>query len=136
MDIAVCNIPTINYTVGYLMKGTWEPQTDDDDRTPECSMMSKKLGQSYLTDQKYWYHLDRMETSVMHPSGFRMPLPRYYRDQIFSTEEKAELWEINQQIQSMDWNEFVNIDYDMQRQVVQRDINRALQNVKLKRVLL
>ncbi len=133
MDIAQCNIATINYTVGYLMQGAWQPQTDDDDRDPQFSTMSKKLGSNYLTDRMYNYHLERMETSVDHPSGFKMPMPRYYRDQIFSKEEKAELYEINQKLQSMNWEEFINIDYDMQKQKINKKIKDMQSNLKLKR---
>lgn len=55
-----------------------------------------------------------MDTSVMHPSGFRIPLPRYYKDKIFTVEEKAELYEINQRVREVDWEEFVNIDFEKQ----------------------
>ncbi len=136
VDIADCNIATINYVVGYLMKGVWQPQTDDDDRLPEFSLMSKKLGSNYLTDEIYHYHLDRMETSVDHPSGFRIPLPRYYRDQIFSVEEKAELYEINQLVQAMSWEEFVNVDYDMERLRIKRGIEKSIRHEKTQRVTL
>lgn len=136
VDIAACNIATINYVVGYLMKGRWRPQTDDDDRLPEYAAQSKKLGSNYLTDEMYNYHLDRMETSVDHPSGFKIPLPRYYRDQIFSKEEKAELYEINQMVQAMDWEEFANLDYDLERQRIRRDINKSIKHEKNQRQLL
>lgn len=111
IDVAKCNIPTINYVVGYINQGAWVPSADFDDRTPHFSVMSKKLGSSYLTDETFEYHYDRMDASVMHPSGYRIPLPRYFKDQIFTVEEKAELYEINQQMRSMNWQEFVNYDY-------------------------
>lgn len=136
VDIARCNLASISYVVGYLLKGVWEPQTDDDDRLPEFSLMSKKLGSQYLTDNIYHYHLDRMETSVMHPSGFRIALPRYYKDQIFSVEEKAELYSLNQEINQMDWQEFVNIDYEYKRKIIERDIKKHNKNLKTKRAVL
>lgn len=135
-DIAQSNIATINYVVGYVMKGSFEPETDDDDREPEFSIMSQKLGASYLSDKVYHYHLDRMDTSANHPSGFKIPLPRYYRDQIFSTEEKAELYELNQKIQSMNWEEFVNIDHDIKRQQIHHQIKKHQSDLKYKRTTL
>ncbi len=111
VDIASCNISTINYVVGYVMQGKWEPQADDDDRKPHFSLMSKGLGSSYLTDQKIEYLYDRMETSVMHPSGFRIVLPRYYKDKIFTIEEKAELNEIIEQMRDMSVKEWFEYDY-------------------------
>lgn len=111
VDVAVCNSATINYVVGYINQGSWTPQHELDDRDPHFSVMSKGLGSSYLTDAIYKMHYDRMDTSVMHPDGYRIPLPRYYQDKIFTVEEKAELWEIQQQVRAMDWEEFVNHDY-------------------------
>lgn len=111
VDIASCNIPTINYVVGYVMQGKWEPIADDDDRTPHFSIMSKGLGSSFLTDEMEDYLYDRMETSVMHPSGFRIPLPRYYKDKIFTVEEKAELYEVIEQMRQMDAQEWIEYDY-------------------------
>jgi len=112
VDVATCNMATINYVVGYVMQGVWEPGHELDDRAPHFSLMSKGLGANYLTDEIYDFHYDRMDTSVMHPSGFRIPLPRYFKDKIFSAEEKAELYEINQQVREVDWEEFVNIDFN------------------------
>jgi hypothetical protein len=112
VDLAACNMATINYVVGYVMQGVWTPEHELDDRAPQFSCMSKGLGSSYLTDEIYDYHYDRMDTSAMHPSGFRIPLPRYYKDKIFTVEEKAELYEINQQVREVDWQEFVNIDFN------------------------
>lgn len=119
IDISNCNMLTICYTVGYIMKGSWQPTRDDDDRNPEFAIMSKKLGSSYLTPEIYEYHQDRLDTTVMHPSGFRIPLPRYYRDEIFGDEEKADLYEINQKLIEMDWLEFVN--YDFKKEVMHKN---------------
>lgn len=136
VDIASCNIATINYTCGYIMQGVWSPETDDDDRNPHFSVMSKHLGASYLTEAKYNYHLDRLELSADHPSGFKISLPRYYRDKIFSRDEKAEIYELNSQINKMDWDEFINYDYDMENQQIADQIRRFNKNQKLKRCTL
>ena len=135
VDVAKCNMATINYVVGYVMQGVWEPQHELDDRAPQFSLMSKKLGSSYLTDEIYNYHYDRMDTSVMHPSGFRIPLPRYFKDQIFTVEEKAELYEINQKVREVNWEEFVNIDFEKSVEETKHQIflherkNKKLRNI-------
>ena len=98
VDIARCNIRTINYVVGYVMKGQFKPEDQFDDRLPEFALQSKGLGSSFLTDSMHEYLYDRMQTWVEHPSGFKIPLPRYYRDKIFTTEEKAELLDIRNQL--------------------------------------
>jgi hypothetical protein len=113
-----CNIGTINYVAGYINKGQWQPEDDYDDRLPQFSLMSKRLGSSYLTDASYEMHYDRMDQSVMHPSGYRMQLPRYYRDQIFTTEEKNDLFEYSQAMREMSWEEFQN--HDFKREIMQK----------------
>lgn len=133
VDIAICNIATINYVVGYVIKGAWEPQEDFDDRIPEFSMMSKKLGSQYLTEQIYEMHLDRMETSVIHPAGFRMPLPRYYREKIFSREERKELEEIRILMNRMNWQEFANYDFGNQVQYKNEKIRKHQKKILLER---
>ncbi len=117
VDIAICNSATINYVVGYINQGSWSPQHELDDRDPHFSIMSKGLGANYLTDALFDYHYDRMDASVMHPDGYRIPLPRYYKDQIFTVEEKAELYEVSQQMRSMDWEEFMNYNFEKEVEV-------------------
>lgn len=108
VDIASCTPSSINYVVGYVMQGSHQKMHRNDDRTPQFSQQSKGLGQTYLTDAIIDYHYDRMDASVQHPDGFRISLPRYYKDKIFTVEEKAELWEIQQEINKTDWQEFVD----------------------------
>jgi len=117
VDIAQCSSASINYVVGYINQGAWIPKSDLDDRAPHFSMMSKGLGSSYLTDRIIDMHYDRMDASVMHPDGYRIPLPRYYKDKIFTVEEKAELYEIAQAWREMDWEDFVNYDYEKEVRV-------------------
>lgn len=124
VDITVCNARTINYVVGYINQGAWEPQHELDDRDPHFSVMSKGLGSSYLTDRIVDFHLDRMDGSVMHQDGFRIPLPRYYKDKIFTVEEKAELYEISQAWRKMDWDEFVNYDFEKEVMIKKHKIKQ------------
>lgn len=136
VDIAICNIATINYVVGYIMQGAWIPLDDSDDRQPHFSTMSKHLGSSYLTDEIYQYHLDRMETYVRHPGGFIISLPRYYREKIFSHEERMELEELRQQMFQYDWNDMVNKDYSLQLVNDNYQIDKANRKLKLERSVL
>lgn len=125
VDIVPSNLSTINYTVGYVMKGSWKPFADSecnfdeltgeilsDDRQPEFGMMSKNLGLSYLDEATWDYHLDRMIGYVEAPNGALLAMPRYYRDKIFSKEEKLELRKEAEMIRQFDWETFANIDYD------------------------
>lgn len=108
VDLAISNVRTINYTVGYVMKGAWQPMDEFDDRAPEFSCMSKNLGLSYLDEKTWDYHLDRMINYVRMPNGTLSALPRYYRDRIFSKEERKELNEEAKMIRDTNWTEWCN----------------------------
>ncbi len=93
VDIAPCNEATIKYTLKYLQKEKWEPKHELDDRNPEFSMMSKKMGLSYLTPEILKYHHNTLNSYVTRSQGQKEPLPRYYRDKIFTKEQKIKIAE-------------------------------------------
>ncbi len=86
------NQKTINYVVGYMCKGRFEPQSDHDDRSPEFSLMSKKMGMQYLTDKMVAYYRNRQIACIVKEGGQIMSMPRYYKEKIFT---KQELKKIN-----------------------------------------
>lgn len=85
---------SIGYTLKYMHKKGRIPMHDRDDRHPEYARMSKGLGTNYLTEEKLQWHLKDLSNrmySVTH-EGYKVPLPRYYKERIFSDEnfESAE----------------------------------------------
>ena len=88
VDIAACTIGSIRYVTKYMMKGRHEPLTDCDDRVPPFSLMSKKMGLNHLTPQMVKHYTEKMISHVTLPSGALTALPRYFRDKIFSKQEK------------------------------------------------
>lgn len=92
-----CNSATINYTTKYIMKGSWKKddmvnietgEITEDDRVPEFSLMSKKLGKEYLTPAMRRYYKQNIVNYVTLPGGVKVSLPRYYREQIFGITER------------------------------------------------
>lgn len=89
-----CTVETIAYTTGYVNK---PPQDPDhcretglmDDRIREFSLMSKGLGARYCSDAMIRYHKQTMTGLHIHPGGRIQALPRYYRERIFTSEERA-----------------------------------------------
>ena len=57
---------TINYVSGYIMKNNIKPINKWDDRQKEFSLMSKKMGLSYLTPQMIKWYRDRELTNQHH----------------------------------------------------------------------
>lgn len=125
VEIAQANVATMAYVAGYLNKESIV--FENDDRYPEFSRMSNKLGISYLTDAVLNMHHDRAELSAMHPGGFRIPLPRYYKNIIWEPEE---LKEINHELElatQVDWETFANTDF---RLIVERTKMKQYQHTR------
>ena len=146
VDIVPANMPTIFYTVGYIMKGKFEPlhevdeQTGEiiceDDRQPEFANMSKNLGLCYLTDTIWNWHVDTLSGFVTAQNGSIMNMPRYYKDKVFSKDEKREMKKETDLIHAMDWLQFANHDFAMEVQKKQNSTRRHEKQQKLKRLKL
>lgn len=77
---------SIAYTLKYIDKDTFrEKREKDDDRLREFSLMSKGLGSNFVTSPMVrYYHSDISRLYVTGRGGHRLPMPRYYRQKIFS----------------------------------------------------
>lgn len=82
------NAITIKYTVGYINKRGKIPQFEGDDRLPEYSNMSQKLGDNYITPQTIKYHKQNLTNVFATLQEQKIPLPRYYKDKIYSKRER------------------------------------------------
>lgn len=82
---------SIAYTAKYMAKESRIPMHDADDRLPEFSLMSKRLGANYLTPAVIQYHKEGFKSFLMMPGGATHAMPRYYRDRIFSEAERAHM---------------------------------------------
>ena len=82
---------SVAYTTKYMSKGKLIPVHANDDRIPEYSLMSKKLGSNYLTPQMVEYHqADLTRNYITLEDGHLIALPRYFRDKIYTEEQKRE----------------------------------------------
>lgn len=85
---------SVAYTMKYIDKtsslGKFSKHSRDD-RVPEFALMSKGLGSSYITESIKLYHkADLSRNYLVKDGGFKIALPRYYRDRIFNEEDIAE----------------------------------------------
>lgn len=91
-DIHVGNVAgaSIMYTLKYMVKDGKIPMHHRDDRVPEFSRMSKNLGLNYIEDKKNvkWHKQDINRNYVVDKGGIKIPLPRYYRERIYTEEER------------------------------------------------
>jgi len=90
-DIVVGTVTeeSISYVMKYIDKSSFRPKHGRDDRVPEFSGMSKGLGESYVTPAIKQYHKDDISRLYCtKPGGYRVSMPRYYRERIFSKRER------------------------------------------------
>lgn len=89
----------IGYCLKYIDKDKKVPERlwrngklqdyDFDDRLKEFATMSKKLGDNYLTDEMIAWHQADVERNYVVRNGRKYSLPTYYRNKIYSDEQKA-----------------------------------------------
>lgn len=84
---------SIGYTLKYMLKEKQIPRHNNDDRLPEFQNMSKGLGYNYLTDKIRKWHEDDLYNRMYIPieGGKKIAMPRYFREKIYSEEEREEI---------------------------------------------
>lgn len=84
---------SVGYCLKYMTKTKKIPMHKNDDRTPEFSLMSKGIGESYLNDTMVrWHHKDknnRMYCNLL--DGKKIAMPRYYKNKIYTDEERKQI---------------------------------------------
>lgn len=86
-DVVVGTVSSnsIAYTMKYIDKPHSKRLFARDDRDTEFSLMSLGLGKNYLTDAvKQFHQADISRLYVVKDGGYKVSMPRYYREKIFS----------------------------------------------------
>lgn len=81
------------YVLKYLCKPKKVGYHKRDDRQREFSFMSKGIGLNYITHNMICYHKEDLENRVCVPltDGKIASMPRYYKDRIYTSEQKGYL---------------------------------------------
>lgn len=92
---------SVGYSLKYISKGKRVPQHANDDRQPEFSLMSKGIGANYLTKQMVkWHHADKENRMYVNlEGGKKASMPRYYKQKIYTEEERKKIGVIQRQRQ-------------------------------------
>lgn len=78
---------SIAYCLKYIEKKQFMSVHARDDRKPEFSLMSRGLGESYVTDAvKGYYANNHTDNSITVEGGFKIAMPRYYVSRIFGND--------------------------------------------------
>lgn len=85
---------SINYVMKYMAKPSQIPLHETDDRNQEFSLMSKRLGSGYLTPEMIrWHRSDVLNRCYLHQDGLKIPMPRYYKEKIYTKRELTRIGE-------------------------------------------
>jgi len=84
---------SVGYTLKYISKPGRIPEHKNDDRQPEFRLMSKGLGASYVNEKIRQWHKASLENRVYVnlEDGKKASMPRYYKDKIYSENERKRI---------------------------------------------
>lgn len=84
---------SIGYTLKYMMKKGSVPAHRNDDRLPEFALMSKGLGESYLTPAMRRWHIKDLDNRmyIVTTDGKKVSMPRYYKDKIYNEQQRKRI---------------------------------------------
>lgn len=81
---------SVGYTLKYICKPRIIPIHARDDRVPEFALMSKGIGNNYITEAMSKWHksaiVDRMYVAI--EDGKKIAMPRYYKNKIYTEQER------------------------------------------------
>lgn len=84
---------SVGYTLKYISKRKKIPMHKNDDREMEFALMSKGIGENYVTEQMKRYHhadlLNRMCVNLK--DGKVASMPRYYKNRIYTEGERLKI---------------------------------------------
>lgn len=90
VDVGTVTSKSIAYTCGYINKRKFATKHSRDDRVPEFSVMSKGLGENFVTPAiSRYYQSDLSRMYLTKEGGDRIAMPRYYRNRILDEDQRA-----------------------------------------------
>lgn len=84
----ICQVLPVQGAQGYVTKYILKFDKREHIVKP-FSLISHGLGIEYLSDAMTRYHQRNLISFASKPGGFKISLPRYYKDKIFNTAQKA-----------------------------------------------
>lgn len=91
IQVGTVTSASIAYTLKYIDKPHEPRRYTRDDRQREFSLMSKGLGDNYITEQSIKYHQSDLQNNFLtERGGKKIALPKYYREKLFTKEQLKE----------------------------------------------
>ena len=91
VDVQPANSNTMAYVASYVQKRAYQRRAEYTDITPERSFCSRGLGLNFITPEIKRHYRTTLTPYMTHADGEKLSWPRYYKDKIFTDEEKIEV---------------------------------------------
>jgi len=124
VDIAQSEAASQRYTLGYIMDTNWKPSEDYDDRKPQFSRKSQKLGANFLTPDTINYYNTRELPAIILPGGSFMHMPRYYKEKIFKKETLRKITKEYIKHNELTDEQFQQHDFGMDIQIIKNEYRK------------
>lgn len=125
--IGQVNEASIGYTLKYMTKKGKIPMHYNDDRQKEFSLMSKRLGDNYITKQMIKWHKKDLEKRmyVNIPGNKKIAMPRYYKDKIYNELEKEKIAMYLKLVSEIEEEKLKDeLGYDYEKTMVERHMKQ------------
>lgn len=76
--------------VTYVLKYISKTRTKISHKNPEFSLMSKRLGENYLTPQMVQWH-QQVQNSFIMDNGMKKSMPKYYKEKLYNETQRKEV---------------------------------------------
>lgn len=136
-EFGISQVLPVHGAQGYVTKYILKFDTREHLVKP-FSLISHGLGISYLSDQVISYHRHGLISYAVKPGGFRISLPRYYKDKIFNEynkllmKKRADLYRQELNIKKSDYEALVySFGINPFRERVVKYQNRLYQAMKI-----
>lgn len=87
VDVLPCEIGAVKYVLKYIEKKKAKLFKNYDGEM-EFSIFSRNIGKSYITDKVQDFFQKNLETNYLVKDGFKIPMPKYYRNRILTEDQK------------------------------------------------
>lgn len=87
IDCRIATSGEIAYVMKYLDKQVTNEKVTM--KEPEFSTMSEGIGENYIKKNKQWHKQNLDILYVTTSAGIRIPMPKFYREKMFTEEERA-----------------------------------------------
>lgn len=120
VDIREIHSNRIAYLFKYCQKARVTKRIHDrDDRIAEYVNFSQGIGKQWLTDQTQHYHVTNINNpTITLSSGERISIPRYYKERIFTKEQREQIAENMSYIEDHNQQVIDSLDHQQQQELL------------------